>query len=153
MKPSEAEIEVEIDALADLDHLALREKWRSKYGSGPPVRMSRELILQAIAYRLQEQAFGGLSRSTQTKLLTGVLKNGPRPRTRKEHGVKTGTKFLREWNGRTYEVVAMADGKFVYQGAAYRSLSEIARKITGTRWSGPAFFGLNRHEKKSDAEK
>ena len=57
--------------------------------------------------------------------------------------MKPGTKFLREWNGRTHEVIAVADGGFLYRGIAYRSLSAIAREITGTRWSGPAFFGLD----------
>jgi hypothetical protein len=152
VKPGEAEVEVEIDALADLDHVVLREQWHSQYGSEPPTRMSREMMVQAIAYHLQEQAFGGLSRGTRTKLLAGVLqKKRPPARVRKERHIKLGTRFLREWNGRTYEVIAMADGKFAFQGAAYRSLSEIARKITGTRWSGPAFFGLNRNSRKSDA--
>ena len=64
-------------------------------------------------------------------------------KTSLDRRTKPGTKFLREWNGRTHEVVAMADGGFLYRGIAYRSLSAIAREITGTRWSGPAFFGLD----------
>ena len=136
---------IEIGGLADLDLPALRQHWRDFYGSEPPVRMSRELLIQAIAYRIQERMFGGLSRAARMKLLGGGsgAAGSKRPRIfRTEHRIKAGTRFLREWHGQTHEVTATAEGSFLYRGKAYSSLSEVARQITGTRWSGPAFFGL-----------
>ncbi len=135
----------EIGGLADLDLPALRQHWRELYASEPPVRMSRELIIQAIAYRIQEKMFGGLSRTARIKLCAASdpASAGARSsRAKTQHRVKAGTRFLREWQGETHEVTAAADGRFLYRDGAYRSLSEIARHITGTRWSGPAFFGL-----------
>ncbi len=133
-----------IGSLADLDLPALRQHWRKLYGSEPPVRMSRELLIQAIAYRIQERMFGGLSRGACTRLAAAQeAAAGARPsRAKTQHQVKPGTRFLREWQGRTHEVTATTDGRFFYRDSTYRSLSEIARLITGTRWSGPAFFGL-----------
>jgi Protein of unknown function (DUF2924) len=135
---------VEIGGLADLDLPALRQHWRELDGSEPPVRMSRELLIQAIAYRMQERMFGGLSRAARMKLMVaGSAAAAPsRPRLRTQHRIKPGTRLLREWQGQTYEVTATAEGSFLYRGTTYSSLSEIARQITGARWSGPAFFGL-----------
>ena len=104
--------------------------------------------MQAIAYRLQENQFGGLSRSAKMKLKAAAKGAGREvPSSRRappRYRIKPGTRLLREWQGRSHEVVAIGEGKFQYRGDTYSSLSEIARKITGTRWSGPAFFGLNR---------
>ncbi len=137
---------VEIGRLAGLDLFALRERWRTHYGSEPLQRMSRELMMRAVAYRMQENAFGGLSRTAKARLTAaaeeGGRSGGKVSRVRTDRTTKPGTKFLREWNGRTHEVMALADGGFVYRGTVYRSLSAIAREITGTRWSGPVFFGL-----------
>jgi hypothetical protein len=140
----EPDVSVEIGGLADLDLYALRDCWRELYGSEPPVRMSRELLLRAVAYRIQEKAFGGLSAATKRKLaaISSTSAKAPR-RIRTERHAKPGTRFLREWKGRTHEVVALEAGRFAYKGTVYRSLSVIAREITGTRWSGPTFFGLN----------
>ncbi len=137
-----------IGDLAGLDLQFLRQHWRDLYQSDPPVRMSRELLIQSIAYRLQEQRYGGLSRAMKLKLVEAakfgtVAKNRERPKASVRRTMKPGTRFLREWQGRTHEVTATADGRFVYRGATYKSLSAIAREITGTRWSGPAFFGLS----------
>lgn len=147
-------IGAEIGGLADLPLPALRQLWSSHYRSEPPVRMSRELLVQAIAYRLQEEALGGLSRGMRIKLAKEASVHGrgkagaPRP-TAVHRRIKPGTRFLREWHGRTHEVTATADGRYSYRGSAYRSLSAIARAITGTRWSGPAFFGIARQPKAS----
>ena len=134
----------EIGGLADLGLPALRQHWRDLYGSEPPVRMSRELLIQAIAYRIQEQRFGGLSRTARMKLVGGgatpVRTSASRAKT--EHRIKAGTRLLREWQGQTHEVTTTAEGTFRYRDETYSSLSEVARQITGTRWSGPAFFGL-----------
>jgi hypothetical protein len=153
MPRSEIDVEAEIGALAGLDLSALRARWRELYGADPPVHMSPELILRAIAYRLQEEAFGGLSAALRAKLASAAdaaAKGGRRKpgadarayRVLRDQSVKPGTKFLREWNGRMIEVIAMADGRYLHEGEIHRSLSAIARKITGTQWSGPAFFGI-----------
>jgi hypothetical protein len=101
------------------------------------------LLVQAVAYRMQEVARGGLRPEPQRQLLriaqqfkeTGAATIRARPE------LKPGTRLVREWQGRTYDVLVLDDG-FSWQGTRYRSLSAIARKITGTAWSGPLFFGL-----------
>ena len=137
---------LEIGGLADLDLPALRQHWREHYGSEPPVHMSRELMVQAIAYRIQENMFGGLSRAARLKLAAAAGSAGSagarNSRRDTQHRIKPGPRFLREWQGDTYEVIAAADGRFFFRDRTYGSLSEIARLITGARWSGPAFFGL-----------
>jgi hypothetical protein len=105
--------------------------------------LSRELLLHAVAYRIQEVTLGGLRPERQRQLRpfaqqlnqTGEIRRRARPE------LKLGTRLLREWRGRTYEVLVL-DGGFSWQGTHYRSLSALARKITGTAWSGPLFFGL-----------
>jgi hypothetical protein len=104
--------------------------------------MSKELLRLAIAYKKQEQEFGGLSRRTSIRLR--ALRNGGRARMhmgREALPLKPGVKLLREWQGKVHEVLALEDGRFAYGGRVWRSLSEIAREITGVRWSGPRFFG------------
>ncbi|MEC5321849.1 DUF2924 domain-containing protein [Aurantimonas sp. A3-2-R12] len=133
----------EIGGLADLDLASLRSRWLGLYGSEAPDRMSRELLIQAVAYRLQEIAFGGLS-SVSRATITNGRGSTTTERIRIDRSVKAGTRFIREWQGRTVEVVANGSGGYLYRGCTYRSLSAIAREITGTRWSGPAFFGLTR---------
>src|SRR5688572_17354091 len=101
----------EIGDVADLDLPALREHWRDLYGSEPPVRMSRELLIQAIAYGIQEQRFGGLSRAARMKLVgsgaTPARKSASRTKT--EHRIKAGTRLLREWQGQTHEVTTTSE--------------------------------------------
>ena len=131
----------EIGGLAGLDLATLRSRWTELYGSDSPARMSRELVMQAIAYRLQENALGGLSQNGRTAIrAAGGTKGNERARI--DRSVKAGTRFIREWQGRTIEVVSNGSGGYLYRGGTYRSLSAIARAVTGTRWSGPAFFGL-----------
>jgi hypothetical protein len=138
----------EIGTLADLDLAALRTRWRDHYRCAPPIHMSRQVLIQAIAYGLQEKSFGGLSRSAAMKLNANANASGKSNdlssrRADIRHRIKPGTRFMREWNGRSHEVIAIDNGKFLYQGEPYTSLSRIARLITGTRWSGPVFFGLS----------
>lgn len=140
-------IHSEIGTLADLDLAALRTQWRDHYCCAPPLHMSRQVLVQAIAYALQKNAFGGLSRSAASKMnaatkMPGKSTNRKSRRADVRRRIKPGTRLLREWNGRTHEVIAIDNGKFLYQGESYSSLSCIARQITGTRWSGPVFFGL-----------
>ena len=129
--------------LNDLTLDELRAEWRRLYRSAPP-RLSQDLMRRAIAYRIQEKAFGGLSAASKRKLkdhatqieITGRVRPDPRP------VVRSGARLVREWNGRTYTVTVIEDG-FEYGGKTYRSLTKVARVITGAHWSGPRFFGLN----------
>ena len=121
----------------------LRAQWHRLYRTEAPARLGRELLIAAIAYRLQEEALGGLRPELHRRLRNiaeqagrgGKLDLAAAPR------LKPGTRLLREWQGRTHQVLVSDDG-FVWQQARYRSLSQIARAITGTSWSGPVFFGL-----------
>jgi hypothetical protein len=120
----------------------LKERWRILYDTEPPPRISEDLLRRAIAYRLQERAFGGLKPSTR-RLLQRIAEDA-RPRsssatpTRK---LSAGAVLIREWQGTSHQVTVLEDG-VLFRGKRHRSLSEVARKITGNRWSGPLFFGL-----------
>ena len=129
--------------LPELDLGELRQQWRALYKSEASPHLSRELLVRAVAYRMQEIAVGGLRPGQQRQLrqfARQLKENREEPiRTRPE--LKPGTRLVRGWQGRTYEVLVL-DGGFSWQGTSYRSLSAVARKITGTPWSGPLFFGL-----------
>jgi hypothetical protein len=128
----------EIAALEELDRAALLARWRSAFGRDAPPRLSRELAVKAIAYDLQVQAFGGLSART-IRALKAAAKPGSGPTTaRRPAG---GSRLVREWNGALHEVEVLDDG-YLWRGQRHRSLSAIARAITGTKWSGPRFFGI-----------
>ena len=134
------------EALARLPKLGLRElrqQWRVLYKADASPHLSRELLLRAVAYRMQEVALGGLrpQRQRQVRQFAQHLKESQEGRIRPRPELKAGTRLVREWQGRTYEVLVLDDG-LSWQGTSYRSLSAIARKITGTAWSGPLFFGL-----------
>ncbi|MFN4140523.1 DUF2924 domain-containing protein [Aestuariivirga sp.] len=128
--------------LAGADLQSLRDEWKRLSDDDAPPPMSKELLRLAIAYRRQEQEFGGLSRRTSTRLR--ALRNGGNTSVHlsgEALPLKPGVKLLREWQGKVHEVLALEDGRFAYGGKVWRSLSEIAREITGVRWSGPRFFG------------
>jgi hypothetical protein len=134
------------EALARLPNASRAElsaEWHRLYRSEPPARLGRELLMAAIAYRLQEQALGGLRPESQRRLrhIAEQVGRGGKLVLNTAPRLKPGTRLLREWQGRTHEVLVGDDG-FVWQQARYRSLSQIARAITGTSWSGPVFFGL-----------
>ena len=132
-------IEAEIDLIRSLGLDALRARWRMTFGSMPPSALTKDLIARMIAYRLQEQAFGGLDRAT-AKLLDAYAR-GDKGRTELMRRLKPGTVLVREYQGERHTVTVVPDG-FMWQGATYSSLSIIARAITGTAWNGPRFFGL-----------
>ena len=105
--------------------------------------MSPQLLRLAIAYKIQEEARGGLSKSAKLRLKS--LTSGSRSSAvelRLVGATKSGTRFIREWQGQAHEVLALDDGMFAYDGKTYRSLTTIAKQITGTHQSGPRFFGL-----------
>jgi DUF2924 family protein len=132
-----------LSRLHKLDIHELRDEWRRLYKANASPHLSRELLIRAVAYRMQEVALGGLRPEPQRQLrqIVQELKQTGRSAKRFRPQLKPGTRLMREWQGRTYEVVVLDDG-FSSQGTQYRSLSAIARKITGTAWSGPLFFGL-----------
>ncbi len=129
--------------LRELDLGDLRQHWRSLYKADASPHLSRELLLRAVEYRMQEIALGGLrpQRQRQLRQFAQQLEESGDGRIRPRPELKPGTRLVREWRGRTYEVLVLDDG-FAWQGTSYRSLSALARKITGTAWSGPLFFGL-----------
>ena len=138
-------LDQQLTALEDLDIEELRQRWREFYAGEAPGLMSRELLRLAIGYKLQEQIFGGLGRRTQLSL--AAFKHGSKAaRTNVTPVPKSGTKFIREWQGTVHEVLTLEDGKFAYRGKTYKSLTLIAKLITGTHQSGPRFFGLRKQE-------
>jgi hypothetical protein len=137
------QLSAEIAALESLSTTQLRERWEALYGTEPPPRASRDLLMRAVAYRIQERALGGLSASTR-RLLERISDDAAARRvvrvtpTRK---LRTGAILLCEWGGVQHQVTVLANG-VLFRSKQYRSLSEVARIITGSRWSGPLFFGL-----------
>jgi hypothetical protein len=130
-------ISAEMAALTSLGISELKSRWRAWYDTEPPARISRELLTSAIAYRLQEREFGGLAPATRRLLERVDAEHSPR------RLVAPGALLIREWRGAAHQVTMHDDG-VVYRGKRYGSLSEVARLITGTRWSGPLFFGLRK---------
>ncbi len=135
-------IERELDRIRSLGVDDLRVEWRRLYHSDPP-RISRDLLVLAVSYRIQEIEHGGLGKATRRKLQTiaKALRTTGRVRPTPSLSLKPGARLVREWHGRTHTVIVTEDG-FEYAGTNYRSLSTIAKKITGAHWSGPRFFGL-----------
>jgi len=124
-----------------MDRKELRQHWRELFGREPSPSMRRDLMIPVLAYRAQENAFGGLKESTLRmlrELALGIATEGPTA-----YRPKAGTRYVREHSGKLHEVTVL-DDDFEYLGRRYRSLTEIATVITGTKWSGPAFFGLRR---------
>ncbi len=124
----------EVRALARLDLAGLRAEWRRLIGP-PPALRSPELLRWMLGWKIQAAAFGGLDVETRRRLRR-------RSSTRAPVAAPTpGTRLSREWKGVAHEVEVLADG-YVHAGSCYRSLSQVARAITGSRWNGPRFFGL-----------
>jgi len=134
----------ELASLPALGPERLKARWRALYGTEPPSRISEDLLRRAVAYRLQERALGGLKPSTR-RLLQRVAEDGRSRRSAASatpaRKLRPGAVLIREWQGTTHQVTALEDG-VLFRGERHRSLSEVARKITGSRWSGPLFFGL-----------
>jgi hypothetical protein len=141
-----SDIQGQIAKLPTLPRLQLLALWRSLYRKPAPAGIRRELLVPFLAYKIQENAYGGLKPSTLSELrriARDLEKPGRSTELTSRPRIKSGTRLIRQWRGGTHEV-RVAESGYEYRGTTYRSLSEVARKITGTRWSGPAFFGLNR---------
>jgi hypothetical protein len=132
--------------LADLPKMRksqLIALWEELFNTSPPPRLRSELMIPILAYRIQEQAYGGLSQSTRNQLreLARKFEANPNAEISPVRRVAPGTRLIRDWHGRSHHVTVLDKG-YEYAGTRYSSLSEIARLITGSRWSGPLFFGL-----------
>jgi len=142
----------EVSELPQLDIKELRQKWRSVMGNTAPPHIGKPLMVRILAYQIQANAYGDLPKEVVAfldKIGTGspgqdnraplpILKVAPR-------SLSPGTMLTRDWNGRAERVMVLAEG-FAWNGKTYDSLSSVARAITGTRWNGPAFFGLKAKE-------
>ena len=134
----------QIDELDRTSMADLRKRWAALFGTDGS-RFGRGYLIRRLAYRIQELAFGGLSRDarrTLKNIADGKTAEVDFPaRRRQQVGLTCGTRLLREWHGQRHEVVVKENG-FLYAGKTYRSLTAVARAITGTAWSGNRFFGL-----------
>ena len=142
-----------LDSLASLNLHQLRQEWAKYCRSAIPSPMSPELLQRAIGYKIQEKAIGGLSRRTQLRLsLLKAISDREKASVVKRPipALKSGTKLLREWQGKVHEVLALDDGRFAYAGKTYSSLTTIARQVTGIHQSGPKFFGLKTPQVSAD---
>ena len=138
------ELARDIAGLIDLSTQDLRLAWRQLHRTGPPPGLSRDLLIRALVYNLQERAYGNpiLALRRRLRTLAGEFDKGGAsfdPRV----VPKTGTRLVRQWRGHTHTVLVREDG-FEYEGQRYRSLTVIAGRITGAHWSGPRFFGLTK---------
>lgn len=144
----------EIAQLPRLNRAQLRTKWRDVLKKEPPSHLRKQLLVPLLAYKIQEQAYGGLRPEVKRRLreLADSLESEPNRASAKLAAlprIKPGTRLIRQWQGETHHVTVCDQG-FEYNGQKYSSLSEIARLITGTRWSGPLFFGIKRNQKHRD---
>jgi hypothetical protein len=142
---SAAPLDVHLAEIAGLDLPSLQASWEALFGQAPPKGLSRRLLELATAYGSQAKIHGGLTPAAQRKLLQAGRASpdmaAGAPRQNRRSALSPGSRLVREWQGRCHTVEA-TEGGFLYAGRRYRSLSEVARTITGARWSGPRFFGL-----------
>jgi hypothetical protein len=145
--PLDASVRSIVAGLEGHDLNGLRRQWRAHLGGDPPLHLPRWLLMKVLAYRLQVDAFGGLDRSIQRMLRSGKEQDGAAPfdrrspQTRDGVGLKAGALLVREWNGKPERVMILEEG-FAWNGQTFRSLSQIAKAMTGTNWNGHRFFGL-----------
>jgi len=143
-RPDITEVERQIARLVNRSTPDLRVAWRQLHRTGPPLGLSRDLLIRALAHQLQEQSHGGVSRALRRRLqsLAGALEKAT---IAVDPGLvlKAGTILVREWRGHTHTVLVHQDG-FEHEGQRYRSLTAISERITEAHWSGPRFFGLSK---------
>ena len=146
---SSDDMERDVSSLSALDAAALRQRWKVLFGAGPSPYFGRSVLVRAISCRIQERALGGLKPATQ-RLLDRIVegRSEAAPERIPKRGASAGTLLIRQWRGVSHRVTVL-DNDVVYQKRRYKSLSEVARAITGTRWSGPLFFGLRRRAKEA----
>jgi hypothetical protein len=138
-----------VEGLPTKDRKNLLEVWEEVFPSPPPPKLRKELMVPILAYRIQELEFGGLSQTARRQLELLIAKNQTKlgPANRPKPAVAPA-KLIRGWRGEVHEVL-IVDGGFIYRSETFKSLSPIAKRITGTPWSGPAFFGTRPKDRKS----
>jgi hypothetical protein len=144
----------QLDRLHKLNPEELCEQWQNMFGADPPPKLRSSLLVQGIAYRLQEKALGGaqacdfaVARANRRRCAAHrQVSIAP-----EKISVSAGTVMIREWHGKKHQVTVLKDG-FLYRAKRFHSLSQIARTITGSRWSGPLFFGLKSSRKEQSSE-
>jgi Protein of unknown function (DUF2924) len=141
----ESALEAEIACLPDLGHDELRKRWKLLFGRPAPRSLSRKFMARAVAYQMQVAAYGGLSAATKRRLreIALAISNGDRTGVISGIHIKPGTQLIRQWQNTTHTVMVFDDG-FALDGRTYKSLSAVAKVITGTNWNGYAFFGIKR---------
>jgi hypothetical protein len=139
------EFEAEIRRLPDLSLGELRARWKALFGNSAPLSLRRKFLARAVAYQMQVAAYGGLAPSTKKRLqgIAAGVRQGDLDLPGIVRTIRPGTQMLRQWQDRTHTVTAVSDG-FEWNGQTYKSLSAIARQITGTNWNGYVFFGIKR---------
>jgi hypothetical protein len=139
---TEERIGAAIAQLPAMDRAALLKVWAKTFPTPPPPKLRKELMVPILAYRMQEAEFGGLSHNARTRLQVLIEKNrtAPSRRSGPRKPVEVTSKLIRSWHGEVHEVI-VTDAGYIYRGETYAKLSPIAKRITGTQWSGPAFFG------------
>jgi hypothetical protein len=138
-----AAVAARLQALDAMDKATLHREWQRLFRSPAPARVTRDLLVLGVAWKIQEQAFGGLSAAARRRLaeLAKSLDETGERRGTRVPSLKPGARLVREWRGQTHTILVREDG-FEWQGKLWRSLSAIAREITDGHWSGPRFFGL-----------
>lgn len=137
--PGPNEIESEIARIQSLNIDQMRSLWTATFNRGAPPALTKDLLARMLAWHIQEQAFGGIDRAT-LKILE-IYVHGRPAESERVSRLKAGTELVREYQRERHTVTVARNG-FVWRGTAYKSLTTIARAITGTNWNGPRFFGL-----------
>lgn len=137
-------LKAEIRRLPDLSLEELRSRWKALFGNTAPRSLRRRFLARAVGYQMQVEAYGGLSASTKKRLraIARAVRQGS-PDAAGMRTIRPGTQILRQWRDQTHTVTALNDG-FEWDGKTYKSLSAIAKQITGTSWNGYSFFGIKR---------
>jgi hypothetical protein len=139
-------IEERLTELSRMSRYELQQEWHKLFGRSAPRNMRRDLLFRFLAYKTQELAFGGLQPRTRKRLveIARALEKNPHAQIIDGPVIKPGVRLIRRWKGIVHVVTIFEEG-YEYKNKRYANLSEIARLITGTRWSGPVFFGLKRN--------
>jgi hypothetical protein len=146
-------LEKELAHLESLSLDQLRKAWREQLGTEPPGFRARDVLLRMLAWQVQAKALGGLDPNTERQLrkIARAFERDPAHRPKPVRILSPGVVLTREWKGVLQRVTVERDG-FSHLGHRYRTLSEAARAITGTKWSGPRFFGLESRETEEEAQ-
>ena len=152
-RAADPEVEAELERLPKMPIANLRNRYRALFRADPPKAFGPDLLRRSIAHRIQERAYGGLSREHQRLLdqLVRAARAKPNGRLELPRRIKPGSELVRTWKRRTYRVVVLEKG-FAWEGRTFSGLSEIATEITGTNWNGPRFFGLRRSTAQKSGE-